>query len=91
MVGSSTAVKNLYLSKRIAPRIAAALQEITGGGTTGVLSTLQNLYVEGSSHRNLSRRQLRTARQITNHPVAVSVWDRAMEEQSEVMVDNERV
>ncbi len=42
-----TAVEHPYLSKQFAPRIATALQEITGGGTTGVLSSLQNLYLEG--------------------------------------------
>jgi hypothetical protein len=43
-----TAVKNLSLSKQFAPRIVPALQEITaGGGTTEVLPTLQNLYLEG--------------------------------------------
>src|SRR6266566_6505152 len=42
-----TGVKNLYLSEQFAPRIAPALQEITGGGIAEVLSTLQNLYLEG--------------------------------------------
>ena len=33
------AVKNLYLSKHFVPRIAPALQEITGGGTIGYIVT----------------------------------------------------
>ena len=41
-----TAVKNLYLSKQFAPRVAPALQEITGGTTTEVLPTLHNLFLE---------------------------------------------
>jgi hypothetical protein len=73
-----TAVKNLYLSKQFAPRIAPALQEITGGGTTEVLSTLQNLYLEGFQPSETVQEgiaQFVSARQLTNHPVAISVWD----------------
>jgi hypothetical protein len=83
-----TAVKNLYLSKQFAPRIAPALQEITGGGTTEVLSTLQNLYLEGfqpSESVQEGIAQFISARQLTSHPVAVSVWDREVgDESSEV-------
>jgi len=74
-----TAVKNLYLSKQIAPRIAPALQEITGGGTTEVLPSLQNLYLEGfqpSESIQEGIEQFVSARQVTNHPVAISAWDR---------------
>ena len=39
-----SAVKNLYLSEEFGPRIAPALQE---GGTTEVLPTLQNIFLEG--------------------------------------------
>ena len=86
-----TAVKNLYLSKQFAPRIAPALQEMTGGGTTEVLSTLQNLYLEGfqpseSVEEGIER--FISARQLTNHPVAVSVWDRDLESDELVVVDD---
>jgi hypothetical protein len=83
-----TAVKNLYLSKQFAPRIAPALQETTGDGTTEVLSTLQNLYLEGfqpSESVQEGIAQFISARQLTSHPVAVSVWDREVgDESSEV-------
>jgi hypothetical protein len=74
-----TAVKNLYLSKQFAPRIAPALQEITGGGTSEVLSALQNLDLEGfhpseSVQEGIS--QFVSARQLANHPVTISVWHR---------------
>ncbi len=72
-----TAVKNLYLSKRLAPRIAAALQEITRGGTTGMLPSLQNIYLEGfqpSEPVQEGIAQFVSVRQLTNHPVAISVW-----------------
>ena len=73
-----TAVKNLYLSEQFAPRIAPALQELTGGRTE-VLSTLRNLYLEGfqpSESVQEGIAQFISARQFTNHPVAISVWDR---------------
>jgi len=72
-----TAVKNLYLSKQISPHIAAALQEVTGGGTTEVLPNLQNLYLEGfqlSESVQEGIAQFVSARQVTNHPVAISAW-----------------
>ena len=74
-----TAVKNLYLSHQIAPRIAPALQETTRGGTTEVLSTLQKLYLEkflGSKPVQECIESFISARQLTNHPVVISVWDR---------------
>jgi hypothetical protein len=85
-----TAVKNLYLSKRIAPRIAAALQEMTGGGTTEVLSTLQNLYLEGfqpseSVEEGIAR--FISARQLTDHPVAISAWHRDLGRDESEQVD----
>ena len=73
-----TSVKNLYLLKQFAPHIAPALQEIAGGGTTEVLSTLQNIYLEGfqpSEPVEEGIAQFVSARQLTNHPVAIFVWD----------------
>ena len=73
-----TAVKNLYLSKQFASRIAPALQEMTRGGTTEVLSTLQNLYLEGFLGSRSVQEGIKSfisARQLTNHPVVISDWD----------------
>jgi hypothetical protein len=73
-----TAVKNLYLSKELAPRIAHALQDMAGGGTTEVLTTLQNLYLEGFQPSESIEEGVDwfiSARRLTDHPVAVSVWD----------------
>jgi hypothetical protein len=74
-----TAVKNLYLSKPFSPSIALALQELTGGRTTEVLPALQNVFLEGFQpsepvHEGIAR--FISARQLTDHPVAISVWDR---------------
>jgi hypothetical protein len=74
-----TAVKNLYLSKQFAPRIAPALQDMTAGGTTEVLTALQNLYLEGFQSSESVQEGIKrfvSGRQFTDHPVAISVWDR---------------
>ena len=72
-----TVVKNLYLSKKIAPRIAAALQELIGGGTAEVLPSLENIFVEelessGPFRENIG--QFVAARQLSNHPIAIFDW-----------------
>jgi hypothetical protein len=74
-----TAVKNLYLSKEFAPGIAAALQELVGGRITEVLPSLQNIFVEGLEpsgpfQENIG--QFVAARQLSGHPIAISVWDK---------------
>jgi len=74
-----TAVKNLYVSKAFSPRIAPVLQELTGGRTTQVLPALENVFLEGfqpSEPVQEGIAQFISARQLTNHPVAISVWDR---------------
>ncbi|KAF8491314.1 hypothetical protein F5888DRAFT_1892187 [Russula emetica] len=74
-----TAVKNLYLSKQFLPRITPALQELTGGRTTEVLPALQNVLLEGfqpSEPVQEGIAQFIAARQLTDHPVTISVWDR---------------
>ena len=70
-----TAVKNLYLSKEFAPRIAPSLQELVGGRTTEVLPALQKLFLEelhpsGPFEEAIGK--FVTARQLSNRPVAIS-------------------
>ena len=74
-----TAVKNLYISKEFVPRIAPALEDMAGGGTTEVLPTLQNLYLEGfqpseSIEEGIER--FISARRLIDRPIAISVWER---------------
>jgi hypothetical protein len=72
------AVKNLYLSKDMAPGIVLALQETVIGGTA-VLPTLQNIFLEelqSSGPIQEAIGQFVAARQVTSHPIAVSCWDR---------------
>jgi hypothetical protein len=72
-----TAVRNLYLSKEYAPGIAAALQELVGGTASGVLPSLQNIFVEGLKPSGLLQEnfgQFIAARQLSDHPIAISAW-----------------
>ena len=74
-----SAVKNLYVSKGFAPSIVAALKELVGGRIIGVLPSLQNIFVEalgpsGPFQENIG--QFVAARQLSDHPVAISDWDR---------------
>jgi hypothetical protein len=74
-----TAVKNLYLSKEFAPGIAAALQELVRGRITEVLPNLQNIFVRGLKpsgpfQENIG--QFVAARQLSGHPITISVWDK---------------
>ena len=74
-----TAVKNLYLSKKSAPHIAAALQKLIGSRITEVLPGLQNILVEGLEPSGTLQEyigQFITARQLSGHPIAVSDWHR---------------
>ena len=74
-----TSVKTLHVCEKFTPCIAAALQEMTSGGTTEVLSNLQNLYLEGyqpSESVEGGIERFISARQLANHPVAVFDWDR---------------
>ena len=72
-----TAVKNLYLRKRFAPNIAAALEELVGGRITEVLPSLESIFVErlgpsGTFQKSIG--QFVTARQLSDHPIAISDW-----------------
>ena len=71
------AVKNLYLSKRLALHVAPALQELAGERVREVLPALQTIFIVESP---LSKPVIAafepfiTARRLSNHPVAIQVW-----------------
>jgi hypothetical protein len=76
-----TAVKNLYLPKEFAPFIAAALQELVGVRIAEVLPSLQNIFVEVLEPSGAFREtigQFVAARQLSDHPIAISVWDKSV-------------
>ena len=86
---SFTDVRNLYLSRPFAPRIAPALQELTGQRATEVFPALKNLFLQGFQSSEPVQEGIArfiSARQLTNQPVVISVWDlmRDKSEDSEV-------
>jgi hypothetical protein len=71
-------VKNLYLSERFVPHIAPVLQELVVVGTTEVLPTLQNIFLEGLQPSGLIQRGIEkfvASRQLSGHPTSISVWE----------------
>jgi hypothetical protein len=79
LLRSFVAVKNLYLSEEIVPRIAPTLQELVGRRTTEVLPTLENIFLEGfrpSGPLHEGIEKFVAARRLTSHPVAVSPLDK---------------
>ena len=76
-----SAVKNLYLSKKFAPDIVAALQGLIGDRIAEVLPRLQNIFVEGLEpsgpfQENIGR--FVAARRLSGHPIAISDWVKAV-------------
>jgi hypothetical protein len=76
-------VKNLYLSKAFAPRIAPTLEILVGGRTTEALPTLQNIFLEdfqplGPVHKAIE--QFVAARQLSDHPIVIYPWVRTEHE-----------
>ena len=74
-----TAVKSLYLSEKSAPVIAASLQKLVGSRISETLPGLRNILVEGFGplgpfQENIG--QFVIARQLSGHPIAISVWDK---------------
>jgi hypothetical protein len=79
LLHSFAAVKDLYLSKGLAPCVVPALQELVAGRTTEVFPNLQNIFMEelqesGPVHEGIGK--FVAARQVTSHLITVSLWDR---------------
>jgi hypothetical protein len=74
-----TAVKDLYISSQFTPLVASVLQELVEERVTEVLPTLRTLFLEeplpsGPVQVNIG--QLVAARQLANHPICISGWER---------------
>jgi hypothetical protein len=78
-------VRNLYVSKKVAKHIALALQELIGDRTTDVLPILQNIFSEvqpsGPIQEGIGK--FVAARQLSGHPITVSLWERYSEQQQQ--------
>jgi hypothetical protein len=75
LLHSFIAMKNLYISKTIAPHIGPALQE---GRATNVLPTLENIFLEGLESSGPVQGGIGrfvAARQGSSHPVTISHWE----------------
>ena len=76
------AVKDLYLSKQVAFRIAPFLQDISKETALEVLPALQNLFLEESQVSEPIQEatgQFVAARQLSGHPVVIHDWERGEE------------
>jgi hypothetical protein len=74
-----TTVKALYLSRDIAARIAHALGELVGARAMQVLPALQSLFLEELHPLRPVQEAIDkfvATRQLINHPIVVSHWDR---------------
>jgi hypothetical protein len=72
------AVKNLYLSKEVALRIAPALRRLVGNRVTEMLPTLQHLFLEGLQPSDPIQETIGpfvAARRLIGHSIATSHWD----------------
>jgi hypothetical protein len=72
-----TAVKVLYIPKKLVPRIVPALKELVGVRVTKVLPALQSLFFGGPALSGPVREamgQFVAAREIVGHPVVFSPW-----------------
>ena len=72
-----TGVENLYISPKSIPSIAPALQELPVEKVTEVLPALQTLFLERLPSRPVQEaiEGFVAARQLVNHPIAVSRWE----------------
>jgi hypothetical protein len=75
-----TTVKNLYLSENFALRIVPALEELVGDRAVEVLPALQNIFLEdlqpsGPVQEGMAK--FFATRQLSGHPITVSLWERA--------------
>jgi hypothetical protein len=81
-----TALENLYLPKAFVPHLALSPQDLTGGRTTEVSSTLENIFWEGfqtsgpiqegiGTRKFVATRMTAAARQLSGNPITVSFWE----------------
>jgi hypothetical protein len=74
------ALQRLYVSEELVTPVAAALQELTEGGTMGVLPALQSLFLQGPEPSGPVPEGVQSfvaARQLSDHHIAVQRWNRS--------------
>jgi len=73
------AVQSLRVTKKLVPLVAPALQGLTGDGAKEVLPALSNLHLEGFEPSGSLREAIPpfiTARQLSDHPVAIEFGEK---------------
>ena len=78
MVGIITAIyccENLYLSKKLAPYIVPALQELAGGRQTEVLPILQNIFLGRLEPSGPVQEGIEKFVGTRQDPIAVNRWE----------------
>ena len=79
LLRSFTAVKDLYISQELVPRVARALQALVDERVTEVLPALQGLFLDDSLPPRTVQKtigQFVAARQLSSQPIAVFHWVR---------------
>ena len=74
-----TAVQSLYVSEALVPPVAAALQELSKGGTMEVLPTLRSLSLEGLQPAGPVQKVIQSfvdSRRLSDHPLVIQNWER---------------
>jgi len=72
-------VKSLYVSKRLGPFVAFALEKLTGESVTEVLLALNELFLEDVGPSGFVKETVESfisMRQLSGHPVIVRRWER---------------
>ena len=73
-----SAVKNLYVSKRFAPRIASCLQFLVDNKMTNVLLSLENIFLEGHEPSGPVQeciKQFAATRLADGRPIVATCWE----------------
>ena len=72
-------VKSLYVSERLGPFVASALENLFGESVTEVLPSLDNLFIEGFGSSESVENTIKSfvsIRQSSGYPVIVRRWER---------------
>ena len=72
-------VKSLYVSKRLGPFVASALEKLSGDSVTEVLLALNELFIEDFGSSGFVKETVESfvsMRQLSGHPVIVRRWER---------------
>ena len=80
------AVRHLYLSTEMAPYITLALEELVGSRATEILPNLEVIFLEGLESSGFGQEDIGefvASRQVTSHPIDVTLWERKVEEEED--------